>query len=329
MTQSQNSIESALVALTKLQGKRATAADLAVAIGVSPALISRIRAGKIPVSKTVSEHVADLLERASKSGEIEMRDGHRARTNCNHGIERAHELFTRVARPKAIIAVVYADPPRASASGPYAALRDDAAMAIANGACFAMFLPWDRAALLKQANFIPKPLLNLLDEIGESVVAVYWEIAQKAIDAVWQRDEKVDRKVAAAEVFDRLMLYELAGHSPPGTVLQSRVFFVEIPGFPCLHEVWEWVAVADGDLFVLRDPVSLPPTKFGLQFERVLNWWRDNSRRRLPRKVELCLGDPASATSPAPGNWANWTPSAEVLDRWSADHSLADAPEIK
>lgn len=182
------------------------------------------------------------------------------------------KFFNDVAASGGLICCEYRDPPRVYGPAKYSSLLRVAAEAIVRGASLAMFLPFVSDSRHSHAPGIQAFFKELEGRLEYG--------RRELLKACREMEPDAGRREALA---GRIALYKIAPAYDAQFVtgIQSRTFFAYNRGASqeMTREAWEWVAGADRDYFIRRDPEIVP--LLGAQFDPVAFYWR--SKKTLPK----------------------------------------------
>ncbi len=182
------------------------------------------------------------------------------------------KFFNDVASKGGLVCCEYRDPPRVYGPAKYSALLRVAAQAIVRGASLAMFLPFVAESKHAHAPGIQAFFKELEGRLEYG--------RRELLKACREMEPNAERRVALPE---RIALYKLAPayDSQFATGIQTRTFLAYGQGLgqELTREAWEWVAGAERDFFIKRDPEIVP--LLSAQFDPVAFYWR--SRGKIPQ----------------------------------------------
>lgn len=278
----------------------ATQKELADLLGISASHLSRLRSGQAALTSDAAHAFAKALRQGDNQEIGRLRDellvaakeGGEPRSSSSHSISRwsldnVKDLFERLGRRGAFLAVEYRDCPRAFSEGKYGSYAVDAGRAIARGLSFALHQPFGIVEFESnetQDHHTIAVRLHLF-ELRDMVRDVYRRMRQAAIRAA--RDEMQMKPDEIKEIDNRIVLYEANCEPFIRSGIQTRTFYAEVPlahDDDKSYEVWEWVAAQDEDLFVQRDLEQTPHRVMKAQFFPIPHFWEKHGR--LPVTAE-------------------------------------------
>jgi len=181
-------------------------------------------------------------------------------------------FFNDVASKAGLVCCEYRDPPRVYGPAKYGSLLRVAAQAIVQGGSLAMFLPFVAESKHSHAPGIQAFFKELEARL---------EFGQRQLLKACQEMEPDAQRRAALP--RRIALYKLAAayDTQFATGIQTRTFLAYGQGLgqELTREAWEWVAGADRDYFIKRDPEIVP--LLSAQFDPVAFYWR--AKGALPK----------------------------------------------
>jgi hypothetical protein len=273
-----------------------TNADEADFLGVSPALLSRLKGNKAALTdariKSIAEKLAGGDESYREQIERELffsRD--EAKPATSSSVSRAsllmssvEDLFRRISNSDSLLCVDYRDLPQTIDGGEYPTLADEAAKAIANGLHLAMFQPFgsveERELDLIEAVRSGRPLSGreYLLRLAKSVRTAHQKIKTLAEEII---KKDVNKNTKRGDI----ILYEAPEILPvTGCGINSRLFFVLGVDEAGRHDkqIYQWVdGRDDDDHFIRRDGNSINKEAVSEQFFPITAHW--TKHKKLPK----------------------------------------------
>lgn len=258
-------------------------------LGLSQSHLSRIRSGKSGLTKKMAEQIANRL-RSDDPTEAERlavqlleatgilgTGGVHTAGERRWQLEAVEDLFQRLSRPQSLLCIEYRDFPRADSRGKYNQYAVNAGQAIAGGMCMAMFQPFGRRFEKSEKKEYHGFWVR---EYCERLLRKCRDVYERMKEAAIQHGREL--KLGEAElkqIEQRIVLYERDGAPFLWSGIQTRLFFAQIPcDNHTNREVWEWVAAQGEDLFVRREPDSVPTEAIADQFFPVTQFWEATGR---------------------------------------------------
>jgi hypothetical protein len=248
-------------------------------LGMDPAVLSRLKGGKTPLTENRIAQIAQRLSGGDESYretlQAELRNHLNEAASAaskNQLVRSVEEFFANISSETSLLCVDYRDLPQSTDQGEYPLLANVAANAISRGLHFAMFQPFgglkDIEKSLSEEKWF-RPARSYLLSLAEFVRTAYIKIKDLAGPA------------AAGEI----VLYESKSVPPiPACGINSRLFYVDCLNEVGRHEteVYQWI---DGrgadDYFVQRGQSALSKDAVSQQFFPIPDYWLSN--RKLPR----------------------------------------------
>lgn len=226
----------------------------------------------------ISNQIVNTLRTTKKSTRVDA-------IRVPEEVEQIKAFFRSLSRRRSLLCVEYRDLPRTAPGAKYSRMALPAAEAVANGLCFCMIQPFQSSTKAQYGFKHSAEVRTFLTELCRRVRRAYLNIRNLA------REILVARQQDPSEIDKRIILFER--NSGPNCAkkvnfvcgIQSRMFYAYFPSDDSpdalnLEQIWEWVAGAERDYFIQREPAMA--NVVAQQFFPLVNYFRDNEGAGIP-----------------------------------------------